>query len=184
MRLVSRHVLAGSLLLLATAALSACGGSSGAGGTAAAADTSSTTGGRVVDIYSSLPMRGPSASEAAALVNGIQLALDQAGGRAGPFTVHYTPLDDSLGHTGWDANATAADARKAAADPRAVYYIGEFDDAASEVSMPIVNQAGIAQVSPTNRNRPAGHPIRRRGRAPTCGSCRPTRSRGPRCWRP
>jgi branched-chain amino acid transport system substrate-binding protein len=160
-------VLAGSLLLLATAALSACGGSSGAGGTAAAADTSSTAAGRVVDIYSSLPMRGPSASEAAALVNGIQLALDQAGGRAGPFTVHYTPLDDSLGHTGWDANATAADARKTAADPRAVYYIGEFDDAASEVSMPILNQAGIAQVSPTNTYvgltvdqppRPAGGP--------------------------
>jgi branched-chain amino acid transport system substrate-binding protein len=151
MRLASRHVLAGSLLMLATAALSACGGSSRAGGTAAAANTSSaTTAGNVVDVYSSLPMRGPSATESAALVNGIQLALDQAAGRAGPFTVHYTPLDDSLGRSGWDANETAADARKAAGDPRAVYYIGESDDAASEVSMPILNQADIAQVSPTN----------------------------------
>jgi branched-chain amino acid transport system substrate-binding protein len=104
----------------------------------------------MVDVYSSLPMRGPSASQSGALRNGIELALDQAGERAGPFKVRYTPLDDSLGPTGWDANRTAADARKAAADPRAVYYIGEFDDAASEVSMPILNEAGIAQVSPAN----------------------------------
>ena len=41
-------------------------------------------------------------------------------------------------------------AREVAADPRAVYYIGEFDDDASEVSMPILNEAGIAQVSPAN----------------------------------
>jgi branched-chain amino acid transport system substrate-binding protein len=60
-------------------------------------------------------------------------------------------LDDSMtGSGGWDATQTAMNARKAAADPRAVYYIGEFDDQASEVSMPILNQAGIAQLSPTN----------------------------------
>ncbi len=137
--------------MLATAVLSACGGSSATNGTGAAANTLSGTGaGRVVDVYSSLPMRGPSASESAALVSGIRLALDQTGGRAGPFAVHYTPLDDSAGSTGWDADETAADARKVAADPHAVYYIGELDDAASEVSMPILNEAGIAQVSPTN----------------------------------
>lgn len=137
--------------MLVTAALTACGGSSDASGTGAAANTlSGTTSGRIVDVYSSLPMHGPSASESSALVNGIRLALDQAGGRAGPFMVHYAPLDDSAGSTGWDADQTAADARKAAADPHAVYYIGELDDAASEVSMPILNEAGIAQVSPTN----------------------------------
>ena len=37
-----------------------------------------------------------------------------------------------------------------AADSKAVYYIGEFNSGASEVSIPILNQAGIPQVSPAN----------------------------------
>ena len=35
-------------------------------------------------------------------------------------------------------------------DPKAVYYMGEFNSGASEVSMPILNDAGIAQDSPAN----------------------------------
>ena len=45
---------------------------------------------------------------------------------------------------------TAANARKVASDPKAVYYIGEFNSGASEVSIPILNEAGIPQVSPAN----------------------------------
>jgi branched-chain amino acid transport system substrate-binding protein len=140
---------AGGVLGLAAAALSGCGGSSDTGA-AGATNASAEAGGRVVDIYSSLPMHGPSAGEALATVNGIELALTQARGRAGSFTVRYTPLDDSAGAAGWDASRTAANARKAAGDPRSVLYIGEFDDGASEVSMPILNEAGIPQVSPAN----------------------------------
>ena len=147
MRLARSKALVACLAVLAAAALSACGGSSdnrsgGAAGTSGAAGK--------VDIYSSLPLRGPSSAEAIQLENGIKLALAQAHDKAGPFTVMYTALDDSTGVGGWDATETAANAHEAAADPRAIYYIGEFDDDASEVSMPILNQAGIAQVSPTN----------------------------------
>jgi branched-chain amino acid transport system substrate-binding protein len=144
-----RKVLAGCILTLSVAALSGCGGSSGAT-SVGAASASVAGGGKVVDVYSSLPMRGPSAAETHALANGIRLALAQAGYSAGRFRVQYTALDDSTGSAGWDASQTAANARKAAADPRAVYYIGEFDDDASEVSMPILNQTGIPQISPAN----------------------------------
>lgn len=149
MRLATRMVLAGGLVTLSIAALSACGGSKNNGG-AGAATAPVTGGGKVVDIYSSLPMQGPSAAAATAVVAGIRLALAQAGAKAGRFAVQYSALDDSSGDAGWDASQTAANARKAAADPRAVYYIGEFDDGASEVSMPILNEAGIPQVSPAN----------------------------------
>jgi len=147
MRLALSKALAGCLALLSAAALGACGG----GGNSTSTDGAGSTGpaGKTVDIYSSLPMRGPAAAEAASIVNGIKLALAQSRGKAGPFKVQYTALDDSAG-TGWDASQTAANARKAAADPSAVYYIGEFDDDASEVSMPILNEAGIPQVSPAN----------------------------------
>jgi branched-chain amino acid transport system substrate-binding protein len=85
------------------------------------------------------------------LVNGIQLALAQAGGKAGQWTVKYTSLDDSTAAAGkWDPGQTAANARKVAADPQAVFYIGEFNSGASEVSIPILNQGGIPMDSPAN----------------------------------
>jgi branched-chain amino acid transport system substrate-binding protein len=85
------------------------------------------------------------------MVNGINLALSQAGGKAGNFTVKYQSLDDSTAAAGkWDPGQTAANARKAAEDSKAVYYIGEFNSGASEVSVPITNAAGLAQVSPAN----------------------------------
>jgi branched-chain amino acid transport system substrate-binding protein len=96
-------------------------------------------------------MQGASTAQTIPLVNGIKLALSQAGGKAGKFTVHYTVLDDSTAAAGkWDPGQTAANARKVAADPKAVYYIGEFNSGASEISIPILNQAGIPQVSPAN----------------------------------
>ena len=85
-----------------------------------------------------------------------------------------------------DARPTRARRRS---DPKAVYYIGEFNSGCSEVSIPILNQAGIPQVSPantyvgltTNLTR-AAHRVSRRSTtrpasAPTCGSFRSTRSR-------
>ena len=150
MRLALSKALAGCLAVLFVAALlSACGGSSN-GSDSGTADGPAGPAGNVVDIYSSLPLRGPEAADAVPLANGIRLALAQADGKAGAFKVQYTALDDSARNGGWDANETAANARKTADDAHAVYYIGEFDDDASEVSMPILNQAGIAQVSPAN----------------------------------
>ena len=85
------------------------------------------------------------------MVNGIKLALSQAGNKAGNFTVNYQSLDDSTAAAGkWDPGQTAANARKVAADPKAVYYMGEFNSGASEVSIPILNQAGVPMVSPAN----------------------------------
>ena len=111
----------------------------------------SSRGGDSIDIYSSLPLQGASSAQTSPMVNGIKLALDQAGGKAGRWTVNYQSLDDSTAAAGkWDPGQTAANAREAASDPKAVYYIGEFNSGASEVSIPILNQAGVPQVSPAN----------------------------------
>jgi branched-chain amino acid transport system substrate-binding protein len=146
MRPATCKALAACLVALPALAVAACGGS----GSSATAANAATGANKTVAIYSSLPLRGPSAAEAVPLESGIKLALAQADDRAGSFTVDYTSLDDSTGSTGWDPSVTAANARRAAADPRTVFYIGEFDDEASEVSMPILNEAGIPQVSPAN----------------------------------
>ena len=113
--------------------------------------SSSSGGSKTIDIYSSLPLQGSQAAQTNPMVNGIKLALAQAGGKAGQWTVNYQSLNDSTAAAGkWDPSQTAANARKAASNPKTVYYIGEFNSGASEVSIPILNEAGIPQVSPAN----------------------------------
>jgi branched-chain amino acid transport system substrate-binding protein len=140
-----------SCCLIASAAvvIAACGSSSSSSSSAAAGGSKSS--GKTVDFYSSLPLQGSSTAQTTPMVNGMKLALKQAGNKAGAFTVNFQSLDDSTAAAGkWDPGQTAADARKAASDPKAVYYIGEFNSGASEVSIPILNEAGVPQVSPAN----------------------------------
>jgi branched-chain amino acid transport system substrate-binding protein len=134
------------LLTAAVVALGACG----SGGSS----TSSTGGGAsggTADIYSSLPLQGASSAQTKPLVDGIKLALEQANNKAGDISVNYTSLDDSTAAAGqWDPAQCGSDARKAVSDPNATIYIGEFNSGCSEVSMPILNRAGIPQISPAN----------------------------------
>jgi len=143
-----RRITAIAALAAIALAAAACGSSSSISSSSSSSPSSS---GGTVDIYSSLPLQGASTAQTGPMVNGIKLALDQAGGKAGQWTVKYTSLDDSTAAAGkWDPGQTAANARQVAADPKAVYYIGEFNSGASEVSIPILNQAGIPQMSPAN----------------------------------
>src|SRR5215470_2684217 len=139
-----------AIAALAAIALAAAGCSS-SGSSSPSSGSTAGGGGGTVDFYSSLPMQGASSAQTIPLVNGIKLALAQAGGKAGQWTVNYQVLDDSTAAAGkWDPGQAAANARKVASDSKAVYYMGEFNSGASEVSIPILNQAGIPQVSPAN----------------------------------
>jgi branched-chain amino acid transport system substrate-binding protein len=131
--------------------VAACGGSDNNSSSGSGSGSSSSSSGGTVDLYSSLPLQGASKDQTGAMVKGIRLALEQAKGKAGNFTVKYQSLDDSTAQAGnWDPAQVAQDARKVAQDSKAVGYIGEFNSGASQVSIPILNQAGIAQVSPAN----------------------------------
>jgi branched-chain amino acid transport system substrate-binding protein len=116
------------------------GGASGGGGEA-----------KTLTVYSSLPLQGASRPQTTAMVQGIELALEQAGGKAGDFTIEYQSLDDSTAQAGsWTPEATQANARRVAQDDSAAVYIGEFNSGASAVSIPILNEAGVPQISPAN----------------------------------
>jgi branched-chain amino acid transport system substrate-binding protein len=129
--------------------VAACGDDDGGGG--GGDSGSSSGGGKTLTVYSSLPLQGASRPQTTALVNGIKLALDQAGGKAGDFTIKYQSLDDSTAQAGsWTPEATQSNARKAAQDDSAAVYIGEFNSGASAVSIPILNEAGVPQISPAN----------------------------------
>jgi branched-chain amino acid transport system substrate-binding protein len=142
--------LAASGCLVAALALgvAACGGgddnSSTSGGSGSEGRTSLT-------IYSSLPLQGDSRPQSTDVVNGEKLALEEAGGKVGKFTIKYVSLDDATAAAGkWDPGQTSADARKAAQDPSTIAYLGEFNSGASAISIPILNEANVLQVSPSN----------------------------------
>lgn len=129
-----------------TFGVAACGDDDNGGGS-----DSGSVGGTTLTIYSSLPLQGDSRPQSESVVNGEKLALEQAGGKVGDFTIKYVSLDDSTAATGkWDPGATSSNARKAAQDKTAIAYLGEFNSGASAISIPIINQAGIMQISPSN----------------------------------
>jgi branched-chain amino acid transport system substrate-binding protein len=104
-----------------------------------------------VTVYSSMPLQGAGRPQALAVVQGARLALEEAGRRAGPHPVRYISLDNSTARVGaWTPYNTAVNARKAAQDDSAVAYIGEFNSGASAISIPLLNEVPIAQISPTN----------------------------------
>jgi branched-chain amino acid transport system substrate-binding protein len=128
--------------------VSACGGSND--------DKSSTSGGgssgrTSLTIYSSLPLQGDSRPQSTDVVNGEKLALEEAGGKVGKFTIKYVSLDDATAAAGkWDPGQTSADGRKAAQDASTIAYLGEFNSGASAISIPILNEANVLQISPSN----------------------------------
>jgi branched-chain amino acid transport system substrate-binding protein len=119
------------------------GGGGGGGGGKASGDT--------LTIYSSLPLQGDSRPQSEDVVRGEQLALEKAGSKAGNFKIKYVSLDDSVASTGkWDPGKVSENARKVVGDDNAIAYLGEFNSGASAISIPLLNEAGILQVSPAN----------------------------------
>ena len=113
--------------------------------------SSGSSSAKTLTIYSSLPLQGDSRPQSQSVVNGEKLALEQAGGKVGGFTIGYKSLDDSTAAAGkWDPGAVSSNARKAAQDSSTIAYLGEFNSGASAISIPILNSAGILQVSPSN----------------------------------
>ena len=113
--------------------------------------SASETTGNQLTIYSSLPLEGPSAEQAHQIEGGEKLALAQAGGRVGPFRVSFASLDDVNpvnGQTSPGESTTAA--KQAAQDTSTIAYIGDYSSAATAVSLPLINEAGILQVSPAS----------------------------------
>lgn len=115
------------------------------GGTASSGATNLT-------IYSSLPLQGTSRGQSEAVINGEKLALEEVGSKVGDFTIKYVSLDDSTAQNPGtaDEGKTAQNARQAIRDKSTIFYLGEFNSGGSKVSLPILNKAGIPQISPSN----------------------------------
>jgi ABC-type branched-subunit amino acid transport system substrate-binding protein len=102
-------------------------------------------------VYASFPHVGGVATQSQHVVRGARMALEDHAGRAGGLPVTLRSLNDGSRATGrWDPSSTARNATVAVEDPFAIAYLGEFNSGATAISMPITNQAGLLQVSPSN----------------------------------
>ena len=125
---------------------------------AAAATTAETAasggggGGKNITIYSSLPLQGAARPQSAKLVNGIKLALDQAGGKAGRLQgdLQVARRLDAAGRRRGRRRRPRRTPARPPPDKSAVAYIGEFNSGATAVSLPLLNDGGMAMVSPAN----------------------------------
>ncbi|HEX8119812.1 MAG TPA: ABC transporter substrate-binding protein [Solirubrobacteraceae bacterium] len=105
--------------------------------------------GDALTVYSSLPQNGPLAPLSRDVVRAEKLALEEAGGRAGDFRVSYVSLDSADPKTGhWTPARVADNARTAVEDLQTIAYLGELESGASAISVPILNEGGMLQVSP------------------------------------
>ena len=133
----------GALAAAALFAFTACSGTPGAGG----GDKGT------IEVWSSLPRQGSSKAQTDTIVNAIKMALEEAGGKAGGYTVVYKDVDDSTAAAGkWDEATEIKNANDAVANDKLVAYIGTFNSGAAKLSIPILCAKGIVMISPANTN--------------------------------
>jgi branched-chain amino acid transport system substrate-binding protein len=106
-----------------------------------------------IKIVSSLPRTGSAQGQTDTMVNGIKMALDEAGYKVGDFTIRYEDMDDATAIAGQaTADQESANARKAANDKSVMAYIGPYNSGIAKMSMPILNDAGLLMISPACTN--------------------------------
>lgn len=130
-----------AMLMLGVLALGGCGSDDTGGGGRVIGDT--------LTIVSLVPLSGPEAPVARDILRGEKLALAEAGGRAGAYQVTLSALDEG----GVDPDQVRADAaagaRLALSDSQAIAVIGSLRFESASVTVPLLNSAGLLQVSPT-----------------------------------
>ncbi|MEN9206191.1 MAG: ABC transporter substrate-binding protein, partial [Thermostichales cyanobacterium DRC_bins_46] len=106
-----------------------------------------------VKIVSTLPMTGSSLGQTQTIVNAIRQALEDRNYTVcnGTVRVDYQIYDDATAAAGkWDPAQVASNANKIVADRDVVAVIGHFNSGATKISLPILNKANLAMVSPAN----------------------------------
>jgi len=143
-------------LVMVAALVAGCGGGGDQGGAGGG-------GGQTVKIVSDLPRQGANRFQTTTMVNAIEMAIDERGGKAGDMSIEYESLDDSTAQAGqWDEAKCAENAQTAAQDEEIVGWIGPFNSGCASVEIPILNEAGLGMISPANTyiglTKPGGEP--------------------------
>lgn len=131
----------------ATTSASAAPAAAGAGATAAIAK------GGTIKIGIDLPITGADASDGVPAENGAKLAIDQANskGTVAGYKLEAYVLDNAVNGV-HDPAQGARNVQQFAGDNSVVAFVGPFNSNVAKVEIPISNEAGIAQISPSATN--------------------------------
>jgi branched-chain amino acid transport system substrate-binding protein len=136
----------GVLAAVAAMVFSACSSTPGASG--------GTSNKGTVTFAIELPQQGSEKAASDPIINGIKLAVKQAGGAAGGYTIQVPQsaiYDDAL-NGAHDPQTGAANMSKIVADAATVGVIGPLNSSVAQAQIPISSAAGLTQCSPANTN--------------------------------
>ena len=136
--------------ILAFAACSTPGASTAPSAGAGGGDTSKGT----VNFAIELPLQGSELAASQPIVNGIRLAVKQAGGAAGGYAIEIPDsmvFDDAL-NGAHDPQTGANNMTRIVGEPNVVAVIGPLNSSVAKAQIPISNEAGLFHCSPANTN--------------------------------
>jgi branched-chain amino acid transport system substrate-binding protein len=144
---MNRRIKVIAALGIVALAASACGG----GGT-----TNNNASGKTLVVGVDLPFQGAAQNASDDTLKAMQLYLDQAGGKAGNFTVELKKYDDSTAAKGaWDDATCAKNANDHVANANEVAVMGTYNSGCAKLEAPVLNQAPdgpMLMVSHANTN--------------------------------
>jgi branched-chain amino acid transport system substrate-binding protein len=111
-------------------------------------DTSKGT----IKLYSSWPYSGAMERIGGHAVAATEMCLEDFGFAAGGFQIEYEALDDGIAANEgrWDPGKETENANTAINDEDAMVYLGTYNSGAAAISIPIMNEAGMAMISFAN----------------------------------
>ncbi len=115
---------------------------------------SSGSGKGTINIAIELPQQGSELAASQPIINGIKLAVKDAGGSAGGWTIdipNSVVLDDAKDGV-HDPQTGAQNMTALVANPNVVAVIGPLNSGVAKVQIPLSNAAGLLQCSPANTN--------------------------------
>jgi len=107
--------------------------------------------GKVVKIGVDLPMSGGEAPNGVPTNQGVILAIDEANKAGGPYTFEEVLKDDAVNGV-HDPAQGAKNMQELIADPAVVGLVANFNSNVGKASIPITNDAGVVQISPSQTN--------------------------------
>ena len=101
--------------------------------------------GKTLTVYSSLP--SPAEGSSRDIVDGQKLALAEANGKAGDYTINFSSLDEAGKGARQRMRRAGEAARVAMADTQTAAVIGTTDSQGARASIPLLNEAGFLHVA-------------------------------------
>jgi branched-chain amino acid transport system substrate-binding protein len=139
------------LLAVLVFAAAGCGGDDEEGGGDTTGGGGGGSEGKTVKIVSDLPLQGSDRVQTTQMNEAIKFVLEQANNKAGSYNIEFEAFDDATAAAGkWDEAKCAENARTYVDTEDLVGVIGTYNSGCAAIIIPILNDAGIAMVSPAN----------------------------------